>query len=406
MIAYRRRLHLVFGAVAVSMASAAVAMWPDGPKQPSAISKPLGGGQTDAVLPYVALGFDDWGMRVMNPDYADIMILPPGNNLHVQLIKRGNNPDVVTDAEFTVRYSFPNNTHSSDKSNFWAHPQPLLGPAPLPDLGLTGHGLVGTLAATPDRDWLVTGIPLTSIDDTGRENPYPLAVITVERNNQVVAQTRVVVPVSNDINCNLCHQTPQISTAQDNLLSHDTLHNTTLLSQRPVLCASCHADTLLGQAGQPGIASLSSSMHTAHAPRMSIAALPNECYACHPGVRTEFQRDIHKASNIECKDCHGDMLAVGSPARTPWVDEPRCANCHARQGFEFEQPGKLFKNSIGHGGVHCGACHGSPHAITPTTTEVDNVQANLYQGHAGTINTCLVCHTVQPTQAFFHRVEN
>ena len=134
--------------------------------------------------------------------------------------------------------------------------------------------------------------------------------------------------------------------------------------------------------------------------------LTEVCYACHPGVRTQCQRDVHFSAGTTCTDCHGDMNAVASPTRQPWIDEPRCGNCHSRPGFDFEQPGTLFRNSVGHGGVHCVACHNSPHSITPTVTDADNVQAIWQQGHTGVINTCTVCHTSTPGESFFHSVED
>lgn len=100
------------------------------------------------------------------------------------------------------------------------------------------------------------------------------------------------------------------------------------------------------------------------------------------------------------------MNDVGDPARTPWVDEPRCGSCHQRAGFDFEQPGTLYRNSKGHGGVACFACHGSPHAITPATTEADNLQAVIHQGVPGIISDCLVCHTSMPDESFFHKVDD
>lgn len=150
---------------------------------------------------------------------------------------------------------------------------------------------------------------------------------------------------------------------------------------------------------------MSGAMHGAHATRVDL--LPKDfgisCYSCHPGQRAQCQRDIHFERGIDCVSCHGEMADVGDPGRTPWVDEPRCADCHSRQGFEFEPPGVLFRNAVGHGGVACFACHGSPHAITPTVTEVDNLQALRLQGHAGPIDTCITCHTSTPSDPFPHR---
>jgi hypothetical protein len=139
---------------------------------------------------------------------------------------------------------------------------------------------------------------------------------------------------------------------------------------------------------------------------MAEAALTVNCYACHPGIRTQCLRDVHYANGMDCMDCHGDMNEVASPARRPWQDEPRCDNCHARSGFSFEQPNTLFRNAKGHQGVHCAACHGSPHAITPTVTGPDNLQALALQGHAGTIDTCTVCHNETPDEPFPHHADD
>jgi len=356
--------------------------------------------------PMVVFGYNDLGMHCMNSDFSEIMVLPPFNTLHAQVIERGVEPDIVT-SDVTVRYFIPGNTHSADKCNFWAFPQPLLGGALPPDVGLTGHGMSGVMTVRPDNDWEVTGIPITPIDDNGRENPYSLAVIEVRQGSTLKARTQAVVPVSTEMSCNLCHNMPDMSTASDILTRHDQLHGTNLMASRPVLCAECHGSNALGLPGQPGRANLSSAMHTAHAPRMGpVQNLDEVCYACHPGVRTQCQRDVHFNHGITCTDCHGDMTAVGNPARQPWIDEPRCGNCHARPGFDFEQPGTLYRNSIGHKGVHCAACHGSPHAITPTVTEADNLQAMQLQGHVGVINECTVCHTPGPPGSFFHKVDD
>jgi hypothetical protein len=191
--------------------------------------------------------------------------------------------------------------------------------------------------------------------------------------------------------------------ATDILRAHDRLHATDLEQHQPVFCAGCHSDNALGTPGLPDVPSLSSAMHGAHATRMDQANLTNSCYACHPGIRTQCLRDVHAANNITCVDCHGDMAAVANPARNPWLQEPTCGSCHTRQGFEFEQPGVLFRNSVGHGGVQCMTCHNSPHTVTPAVTEADNLQSMRLQGHTGKINTCTVCHTSQPGDPFPHR---
>lgn len=358
---------------------------------------------------YVVLGYNDLGMHCMNQDFSEICILPPYNNLHAQVLRRGGEPSIITSG-LTVRYGVPTNTYSVGKTNFWTYVRALFGVSPAPNIGLTGNGLAGTMAPTGDNDWAATGIPITPIDDRGALSPYNLATVNVVSSGVTVAKTQPVVPVSWEMRCDACHTTPGISVATDILRKHDRMHGTRLESQKPVLCARCHADPALGAAGAAGVPTLSSAMHGAHAARMQTAAavaqFPNPCYGCHPGNQTQCQRDIHYAKGIVCKNCHGTMRTVANPARTPWRSEPRCGDCHTRSGFEFEQPGKLFKESKGHGGVHCEACHGSPHAITPTVTPVDNIQAIALQGHAGVINTCTVCHTRTPSERFFHKVDD
>ncbi len=353
---------------------------------------------------HVVLAYNELGMHCMQQDFSEMMILPPYNNLRAQVIDRTHGePEIVRDG-VTVRYVLPGNTRSADKCNFWTYDQALLGVDLPPNVGLGGFGMAGTMAATADRDWQATGVPVTPVDDTGRENPYPLALVSVEKSNVVVAQTQAVVPVSWEMSCNICHNTPGVSTATDILRAHDRLHGTDLENSKPVFCAGCHADPALGTTGQAGVPYLSTAMHGAHASRMAAAHLDNECYACHPGFRTTCLRDVHAGKGMTCNDCHvGGMTGLGSPTRIPWVNEPACADCHARQGFQFEETGKLFRQSRGHGGVMCMACHNSPHSITPATTAADNLQAIAAQGHAGKIDTCTVCHQSQPGDPFPHR---
>ncbi|MCB0236729.1 MAG: hypothetical protein KDG58_21305, partial [Anaerolineae bacterium] len=89
---------------------------------------------------------------------------------------------------------------------------------------------------------------------------------------------------------------------------------------------------------------------------------------------------------------HGDMRAVGSEDRIPWVDEPKCGDsaCHGSQ--YAENPNTLYRNSTGHGGLYCEACHNSTHAILPSREARDNMQTIALQGYAGAITECTVCH--------------
>lgn len=357
----------------------------------------------------VILGVNELGMHCMNQDFADLCILPPFNSLRAQVIRRGVEPTIVTSSA-TVSFTIPGNTTSANKTNFWEYAPQLFGVTLPLNTGLTGAGLAGTMPATGLGYYEKRGIPVTPIMDNGTENAYPLATITAQYQG-ATRQTQVVVPVSWEISCNLCHDQKLSSgrlsgkpetIAASILNAHDRLHGTNLINQRPVLCASCHADPALGTTGTAGVKSMSAAMHGSHASRMARAGLSNPCYACHPGVKTNCQRDVHYTKGIYCTNCHGGMAAVGSTTRTPWVDEPKCGSCHKVANHQYEETGKLFKDSRGHGNVMCVTCHNAPHAITPATNAPDNVQTLLYQNHTGKIDTCTVCHTSTPSQSFPH----
>lgn len=368
----------------------------------------------------VVIAFNELGMHCMNQDFADLCILPPFNTLRTQVIRRGDNPEVIrTGAQ--VSFTIPGNTISSTKTNFWQYAAALFGMSLPADTGLTGTRLSGAMPSTANGYYEAVGIPVTPIMDNGQLNAYPLATVTASFDG-MIRSTQAVVPVSWEISCNLCHgatvesvasrapskpiNVTPVSTSLDILADHDRLHGTHLVNQRPVLCAKCHADPALGSTGMPGVKTMSAAMHGAHASRMSQARLANECYACHPGIQTDCQRDNHKAKGIFCTNCHGTMTAMGSTTRTPWVDQPKCSNCHNVPGHEYEEPGKLFKDSRGHGRVMCVTCHNSPHAITPAVNAVDNQQTLQYQDHTGPLNTCSICHTKQPQKPFFHTRNN
>jgi hypothetical protein len=121
---------------------------------------------------------------------------------------------------------------------------------------------------------------------------------------------------------------------------------------------------------------------------------------------------------IECQSCHGNMDAVAKHSREGWNDEPNCQACHqdskrytsavidtnatlrsalddrfATETTVHDTNGpKLYKHSTGHSGVACSACHGSQHAIYPSSLPVENEQNIKLQGYAGTLRECGACH--------------
>lgn len=348
---------------------------------------------------YVVVGWNDLGMHCMDPSFEDFAVLPPYNTLWAQVIRRGQEPQIVTEG-VTVEYSIIDNTDSASKTNFWDYAQQLFNlPEPLPpNIGLAGFGLSGEMHPAGDH-FAAEGIPLTEYRDSDPTTPYPYQLaelVAKDSNGNVLATTQTVAPVSTEMHCEYCHAdngrgNPDIATGvlkQNILTLHDQQEGTTLMAERPVLCAGCHGSNALNLPGQGDLPSLSLAMHGQHQTET------NDCYQCHPGPQTQCLRGTMAAEGMTCQDCHGNMSDVANPARNPWLDEPRCETCHG--STHGEDPGALYRFSTGHGGVYCQACHGSQHAIYPTMQPNDNLQSIMLQGEAGTVEVCTVCHTNTP----------
>ncbi len=348
---------------------------------------------------YVVIGWNDLGMHCYDQDYSTLSILPPYNTIWAQVIKRGDPPQLITEG-ISVEFSFPDNTESNSKTNFWDYEDKLYGVDLPPNTGLTGFGLSGEMEVISSGGYfLAEGIPLTEFSDSAptTPDPYQLAYLVVKDDvsGLVLADTTIVAPVSSEMRCDTCHnEEDPTNFRRDILLIHDEEHGTDLTDQAdggdPVLCANCHADPALGMPGDPQLPTLSEAIHEEHAQETQ------DCYACHPGNQTQCLRDVmsQPPTNYWCEDCHGDMRDVGRENRIPWVDEPRCDDCHDPQ--YAENAGELYRFSVGHGGLYCESCHNSTHAILPSREPRDNMQSIALQGYAGTITECTVCHLTNP----------
>ncbi len=383
---------------------------------------------------YIVLAWNDLGMHCYNPDFQNIGILPPYNTLWAQVIMVGNPPRIVTSG-ITVEYSFPDNTWSAgdpqypDKSNFWDYEDKLFGVSLEDGVGLTGRGLSGEMTAQSDH-FVAEGIPLTEFTDTEAKSgapstwvadPWQQALIVVKDSatGAEIARTPTVAPVSTEINCGNCHgdagdaTTGYSITATGNvdtniLTLHDYLNSgefairgyESLMSSRPVLCASCHSSNALGTTGAEGLKSLSNAIHGRHSTLSEITPDTSGCYNCHPGPVTQCFRDVMSQEDdgeITCVRCHGTMTKVTQNTDS-WLKEPRCDSCHG----DSTQTEALYRNSVGHSGIYCAGCHDSPHAIAPSREPIDDVKFALLQGRATTLRTCTVCHETRPVGQFKH----
>ncbi len=347
---------------------------------------------------YIVLGGNDLGMHCMNRNHATLSVLPPYSTLLAQVLRRGDAsrlPELVTTG-VTLEYSVPGNTYSAGKTDFWDHVQQLYGVALPPDVGLTGNGLSGQFELRGDL-YVAEGIPLTPFTDARPtvEDPYQQALVVLRgAGGTELARSHPVVPVSTEMNCasTNCHTSEQqILQMHENEGGFDP-------TATPILCADCHGSPPL-TGTDPGPAGwFSLAMHGQHSFIDSQIPGQDGCYRCHPGPQTLCLRGtMANDFGMECQDCHGGLAQVASSieaGRTPWLEEPACRTCHT--STYGEPAGQLYRESRGHGGLLCSACHGSPHAIFPTRVDRDNADIVALQGHAGILSDCTVCHGTTP----------
>jgi hypothetical protein len=170
-----------------------------------------------------------------------------------------------------------------------------------------------------------------------------------------------------------------------------------------VNCDWCHGSNATGAPIVGQIKSLSNAMHGHHNPTNAPDITPDTdgCYNCHPGPKTQCLRDTMSQNfSMNCINCHGDITVVAQN-ESPWLSEPKCSNagCH---GAGYDTSLALYRESTGHGGIYCEACHDSTHAITPSREANDTIKFLQLQGHAGTLVKCTVCHATTPTDRFVH----
>lgn len=366
---------------------------------------------------YVVLAWNDLGMHCYNRDFKDLAVLPPYNTLWAQVVRVGDPPEIVTTG-ITVTFFFADNTYSVGKSDFWDYDEQLFGADLPPNVGLAGVGLSGTMALQGDH-FEAVGIPLTEFRDSAPTTPYPYQIATVvvyDADTAVeLARTHPVAPVSTEMHCDTCHydygpgnddfatgvveQNILSQHDDENMAEYPTGHEGALMTRRPILCAECHASNALGAPGAPGVPNLSEAIHEQHAE--VVPSTLSGCYNCHPGPQTMCLRGVMSSQfGMVCSDCHGTMLQV-SQNPSPWLQEPRCDNsqCHG-SAYAMDQP--LYRNSKEHGGVYCEGCHDSTHAIAPSREPNDAIKFIGWQQHAGTLDTCTVCHLTWPAGAGPH----
>jgi mono/diheme cytochrome c family protein len=374
---------------------------------------------------YVLLAWNNLGMHCISDSDPWFVILPPANDLHAQLIRRGETPEVVTEG-VTVSFAVePGFEQPQDHVDFWKHAPSTFGADLEPGVGLAGHGTSGTMKVDEDGGlFAAAAIPVVPYKD-GRYHPYPLFTIEArdDATGEVVAATRVVAPTSTEMGCSKCHgggwRVDGVAGFTDEasrgiLAVHDKHSGTDLVARaergEPLLCQSCHPDPVLGAEGREGLLNLPASLHGWHANYLRGMGA-DACALCHPADpqgATACLRGGHSLS-LDCTSCHGKLEdhalsllkaehEAGKPGaarlmehlaprtvatvdevvgRTPWLQEPDCLGCHE----DYQRPDPATASSFNKwtagadelyrmrhddaGVIACEACHGATHATYP-----------------------------------------
>ena len=426
---------------------------PEGPPSSAVPEQPILLG-TD----YQVLGSNDLGMHCGDLDTRVSSILPPFNVIHSQVIRKGQEPQILSNSQVDLYYSAASNPNDPAlannpvlapngglfKTNFWDtvnlgaydpfYP-PIVTPLtlfldvglPVPDPALlypsSGQsqlvaeqqdmpGILSPYSANfpqpfkrfdtdlpffvdfpfgyrlTELNWFsADGIPITTSDDFGRLNSYPLMRLQAVRKGSDPSNTAsqlatldVVVPISGEASCANCHASSddggsgvaingiQVATASQDpqylavplevsvewatdtniLRLHDKNEGTNLESAQPVVCQTCHYTPALDLA--------------------NVGPLGGSDQYADLDANGRQQR-VHASMSRVMHDHHGqfinqelvppnDPLRIGSDGK-PIVNDyvqnalnETCYQCHPGKETKCLR-GAMFK-----GGMVCQDCHG------------------------------------------------
>lgn len=401
------------------------------------------------------LAWNDLGMHCMDRDFGIFAILPPFNVIHAQLIDGAGQLVDPPPAGTSVTYEAvadptgSMNRSSIGKTNFWDHVEALFGVVLPPDVGLAGYTMPGAantpqgMAYSASSRWFsAVGIPITPTDDTAHANRYPMMRLVARSNGgPILAETRIVLPVSDEMDCKTCHASGSVPAAEPpagwvwdpdperdvrlNVLRlHDGLEQgnpayaaalaaagysaaglyaNVIGGAGPILCARCHGSNALPGTGQPAVTALTRAVHGRHATvvdpltgqTLDAATNRSACYRCHPGSATRCLRGAMGRAvaadgtmAMQCQGCHGTMSRVGGAARVGWLEQPACQSCHT--GTAIHNNGQIRYTSVFEPG---GAERQAVDATFATNANAPAPGFDLYRfsyGHGGL--ACEACH--------------
>jgi hypothetical protein len=417
------------------------------------------GTSTAGGTSFKLIGWNDLGMHCDDgQDYSVFAVLPPYNTIHAHLIDSAGNL-VIAPAGYTVTYQAINdpltntiNTTTVPKTNFWQYVAALGLGSVAPDMGIAGSPMPGAgntprgmSFSTTDNTWVAVGVPMSNYADAAAP-PYPknyfpmMRLVAKNTGGTVLATTDIVLPISDEMSCSLCHVSNTGSAAAQpaagwvnnpdlgkdvklNILrKHDDRFKTSTLfltasaargyspsgleaqsAIKPFLCASCHGSNALSLASYPGVPPLTTSMHGLHSTvtdpttsqTLESATTRAACYHCHPGPVTQCLRGAMSnvmtgtgTNVIECQSCHGPMSSVGDPSRQGWFNEPACQECHT--GTATSNSGQIAYTSVFTSGTTVRVAADQTFATNANTPAAGLSLYRFSIGHGGL--QCEACH--------------
>ncbi|MFP4398638.1 MAG: cytochrome ubiquinol oxidase subunit I [Desulfonatronovibrio sp.] len=390
---------------------------------------------------YVLMAWNTLGLKCISDCDDYWSLLPPGNALYAQLVRRDFLPEIVLDdvvLTYRVEDGFENPAGHVD---FWDNAQSLVGEDLPENISKNGLGLSGEFKLNEDlMTYVAAGIPVVPYADDGTINPYPFFYVEARDRDsgELLAQTKVVAPVSAEMGCKTCHGGEwrvqgkmgiSAVTASDVLRLHDKRNDTDLMAGaeagNPVLCQSCHPDPLLNAQGDPEILNLPAALHGFHVNYLTDREGAQACNACHPSDPdglTDCKRGVHATDiRLDCTYCHGTLedhaltLLKGEyeqgktkraerlmenikprlvasiediNPRIPWHQQPDCLTCHEDFGppeshevraFNVwnEHVDELYRLRMDYMGLMCQSCHGATHAEYPAVNQFGKDRDNI-----------------------------
>jgi hypothetical protein len=301
---------------------------------------------------YFVSAWNETSIRRLNPSADKQIILQPNNNVMVRVVKRGNPPKSGTNG-LTVSYELTNYNRSKDKNSEKESKDQI-----------TSGNLIEVKGL-----FIAEAIQGIHIYHNGACNSYQTAKITVKTNDgRIIANANLTIPAFDEISCEKCHGSDNMSTFSNILAKHDIKHATTLSSpaNQPVVCIGCHTGNVSGSV--PGSQeNLDRAIHRYHANKKGIT-----CNDCHTSITGKIDPNIKvKAGEEDCVACHGKMTAITSNVLSLHVSgtsQPPCEICHT--GLNWTNPREVFYGKPkGTGNPFCIACHQSRPSTTANLQE-------------------------------------